>query len=98
MEDFCIEVNVAEVARTVFIFAMASFADIGPAHRSEARIVQASPDGLSVHCDLHTIHAILLTVHRNRLSASAGKEKCPHLLGTGIVRARHKEIDIFNAV
>ena len=62
MEDFRIEVNVAEVARTVFIFAMASFADIGPAHRSEARIVQASPDGLSVHCDLHTIHAILLTV------------------------------------
>jgi hypothetical protein len=37
------------------------------------------------------LHAILITVHPDRLSRRrAAKEKCPHLLGTGIVWACHK--------
>ena len=39
---------------------------------------------------LRLLHATGLILHCDRLSASCGQEKCPHLLGTGIVLGCHK--------
>ena len=65
MEDIRVEHDVSEVSRTVLVLSPAGFANIGPTHGSEARVVEAATERSSVSGNLDLVDsAVLIRVSR----------------------------------